>query len=118
MSNAAELQLPAFFITGETIAHKTLFAGSDVDFAEDPEFSSRFHLEGPDEAALRALFASDVRATFVAAGECRLECIGSVLLFSELQKTTVAAFEIFVDESTRLLRAVSERWRRERLFRR
>ena len=116
--DASALQLPAFFITGETIVHKTLFANCDVDFDEDPGFSSRFYLEGPDQAAIRALFGSDVRAAFVAVGECRLECIGSHLLFSESQKTTVAAFELFVEESTRLFEALKERWSRERRFRR
>ena len=117
-ADASDLQLPAFFITVETIAHKTLFASLDIDFDEDPEFSSRFHLEGPDHAGIRALFGSDVRAAFVAVGECRLECIGSHLLFSESQKTTVAAFELFVDESMRLFEALKERWSRERQFRR
>jgi len=109
--DGSELRLPPFLITGETIVHRTLFAGHDIDFADDPEFSSRYHLESSEEAAVRRLFTSGVRAAFVAVGECRLECVASKLLFSETQKTTVAAFEIFVDESTRLIRALSERSR-------
>jgi hypothetical protein len=42
----------------------SLFGGQDIDFAEDPQFSRAYVLQGPDEAAIRAVFAPEVRAWF------------------------------------------------------
>jgi hypothetical protein len=105
--DASTLGLPPFLITAETAAHKLLFADRDIDFEDDAEFSSRFHVESNDEPAVRELLSSEVRSEFVAVGNCRIECVGSKLVFTEQQQTTVAGFEDFVDESMRLLKAIT-----------
>ena len=107
--DASALHLPPFLITAETAAQKMLFADRDIDFEGDEAFSSRFHVESSDEPAMRELLSSEVRAEFVAVGNCRIECIGSNLVFTEQQQTTVAGFEDFVEESVRLLNAMRGR---------
>lgn len=42
----------------------SVFGGQDIDFAEDPQFSQAYVLQGDDESAVRELFAADVRAWF------------------------------------------------------
>ncbi len=43
-----------------------LFGGQDIDFADDPEFSSAYVLQGENEDAVRALFTPERRARFAA----------------------------------------------------
>ncbi len=43
-----------------------MFGGQDINFAEDPEFSKGFVLQGDDEEAVRELFQQQVRDFFVA----------------------------------------------------
>jgi hypothetical protein len=52
------LNLPAFVLFPETFFSKIgkLFGGADINFPEAPEFSKKYILRGPDEAAIRALF--------------------------------------------------------------
>jgi len=105
--DASDLRLPPFHITGETIGHKGLFSGSDIDFAGDAAFSDRYHLESSNEVTVRALFTPDVRKAFVEAGNCQLECVSSTLMFRQLEQTTVRGYELFVDDSLRLYRAIA-----------
>jgi len=44
-------------------------------------------------------YQRDVRAAFARIGNCRLDSIGTGLLFRGLQQTTVRGYEIFVNES-------------------
>ena len=105
--DASDLRLPRFYITGETIVHKGLFRGSDIDFADDAAFSDRYHLESSDEVAVRALFTPAVRTAFVEAGNCHLECVSSTLTFRELEQTTLRGYELFVDDSLKLYHAMT-----------
>jgi hypothetical protein len=105
--DASDLRLPPFFITGETIVHKGLFGGNDIDFPDDPAFSDRYHLESSDAAAVRALFTPALRRAFVEAGNCHLECVSSTLMFRELEQTTVRGYELFVDDSLKLYHALT-----------
>jgi hypothetical protein len=106
----ADLKLPAFLIATETLAHRLLFSGRDINFPDDEPFSSHFHLQGGHEGAIRGLCSSAVRAEFLTVGACRLESAGSALVFIEAQQSTVAGFEIFVDESMRLMTALIRQW--------
>jgi hypothetical protein len=58
--------LPAFQLSPESFLHKIgqLFGYQDINFAENPEFSRRYLLRGPDEAAIRAAFPPDVLEYF------------------------------------------------------
>ena len=105
--DASDLRLPPFYLRGETIVDKGLFSGSDIDFADDAAFSDRYHLESSNEATVRTLFTPDVRKAFVEAGNCHLECVSSTLTFRELEQTTVRGYELFVDDSLKLYRAIT-----------
>ena len=105
--DVSDLRLPPFFITDKKVVHTFRYSMPALEFSDDAEFSSRFHLESRDEAAARKVFDREARRQFVAVGACRIECTESKLLFSDWQYTTVAAYEIFVDESMRLLDAIT-----------
>jgi hypothetical protein len=53
------LDLPSFVLFPETFFSKIgkLFGGADINFPEAPEFSKKYILRGPDEAAIRSLFS-------------------------------------------------------------
>jgi hypothetical protein len=52
------LNLPSFVLFPESFFSKIgkLFGGADINFPEAPQFSKKYILRGPDEAAIRALF--------------------------------------------------------------
>jgi hypothetical protein len=52
------LNLPSFVLFPESFFSKIgkLFGGTDINFPEAPQFSKKYILRGPDEAAIRALF--------------------------------------------------------------
>lgn len=52
------LNLPSFVLFPETFFSKIgkFFGGADINFPEAPQFSKRYILRGPDEAAVRSLF--------------------------------------------------------------
>ena len=57
------LNLPAFVLFPETFFSKIgkLFGGADINFPDAPQFSKKFILRGPDEAAIRSLFTPALR---------------------------------------------------------
>ncbi len=64
----AEATLPRFSVTPEGFWDRLAqrFGRQDFDFVEDAEFSAAYQLQGDDEAAIRRLFAPDVRRRLVA----------------------------------------------------
>ena len=63
---SSQLGLPDFTVSPESFFHKIgkLFGVKDINFAEDPGFSSAFLLQGPSEPAVRQLFGPQVREWF------------------------------------------------------
>ena len=62
------VDLPQFFIRDENLILDSLgklFGGQDINFTEDPVFSSKFVLQGKDEADIRNFFDSEKRRAFV-----------------------------------------------------
>lgn len=61
-------RLPRFALTPESWLTRwgEVFGMQDIDFPESPEFSRAYRLRGEDEAAIRGLFAPEVRAFFAA----------------------------------------------------
>ncbi|HMP02393.1 MAG TPA: hypothetical protein PKD86_03115 [Gemmatales bacterium] len=55
---------PDFRLTPENWLHRLgdWFGAADIDFDDSPQFSKMYLLKGPDEAAIRAVFAADVRS--------------------------------------------------------
>jgi hypothetical protein len=101
------LRLPPFLITNKTAVHSLLHAGQNVTFDDDAEFSSRFHVESGDAAAIRDLLSAEVRQAYVAASDCRVECVDSIVVFSDEQMTTTAGYTNFLDGSMHLLHAMT-----------
>lgn len=61
-----ELQLPAFELRAENVFDRIgeAFASRDIDFDSSPEFSRRYFLRSPDEAATRQLFTPGLLTYF------------------------------------------------------
>lgn len=55
-----------------------LFGGQDINFDEDPAFSSAFVLQGEDERAIREVFTPETRAYFV---DLKQKCLKGKLFF-------------------------------------
>ena len=64
--SASQLGLPDFTVSPEGFFHKIakLFGVKDINFVEDPGFSSSFILQGDSEAGVRQLFGPPVREWF------------------------------------------------------
>lgn len=60
------LSVPEFSVTPEHFFHKVakLFGMKDINFAEDPAFSSAFILQGGHEGAVRQMFTGELRLWF------------------------------------------------------
>ena len=80
---SAQLNLPDFAISPEGFFHKIakLFGTKDINFAEDPRFSSSFLLQGASEPAVRQLFGPELRTWFAERAGVTSEGRGSQLLF-------------------------------------
>ena len=61
-----ERALPQFLLTPEGVWARIVayFGGQDIDFADSPDFSKAYRLQGSDEAAVRALFTPARRQVF------------------------------------------------------
>jgi len=116
--DAAGIRLPPFVIADKTLFLKLVFSGRNIAFDDDPQFSELFYLESGDEKSARDLFTREVRAAFLAAGNCQLESTAAGLLFREPLQTTTAGFEQFTGVSLRLLETLVERWKEVNRFRR
>jgi hypothetical protein len=80
------LQVPRVYLRPEVRFFDALgsaFGKQDIDFAEDPQFSTAYVLQGDDEAAIRELFGTDVRAWFAerAGRGFHFEAQGTTLVF-------------------------------------
>jgi hypothetical protein len=58
-----KITLPKFAVSPEGWFSRLgdIFGMQDIDFPESPEFSGMYRLKGPDEAAIRQLFTTDIR---------------------------------------------------------
>jgi carbonic anhydrase len=63
---SADLNLPFFSLRQENALYKLIsaFGYQDIDFGNRPEFSKRYLLRGPDEAAVRGVFNDVVFAFY------------------------------------------------------
>lgn len=76
-------QLPAFVLRPEHVFHKIggMFGYQDIDVEGDPEFSRLYLVRGADEAAIRALFDTDVRDFYHRHPRACTEAAGADLFF-------------------------------------
>lgn len=96
-----ELRLPPF-----SIAIRSLFSGTGITFADDPDFSERYCVESSDEARVRTVLTRDARRTIVSSKAWRVDSDAKTLLFTDLEHTTTIGFERFVDDSMLVVRSL------------
>jgi hypothetical protein len=96
--------IPEFHVTSKGWLDGT----SRVDFPAQPEFSTRFLLQTPDETAIRRLFSAAVLDAFLALPEKRKWDVkgGWGLLLVTFGKARGADFRELLEESTRLAKAL------------
>jgi hypothetical protein len=95
------LNLPAFALRPEGLGQKLQGAlgQQDIDFEEQPGFSSAYVLQGPDEAQIRAFFDSEKLAFFAQRRGLCVEGDGRRLLYYRASKrVSPQAIPSFVEE--------------------
>jgi len=98
--------LPAFALRPETVWSRVgaWLGGQDIDFESAPDFSSRYVLQGKDEAAVRGLFADRVLAFYAARPGLCTEGGGDRLIFYRADKRVKPeALRAFMDEGLEVL---------------
>jgi hypothetical protein len=111
--------LPAFALRPETVWNKmgSWLGGQDIDFESAPDFSSRYILQGTDEAAVRRLFADWVLAFYAAHPGLCTEGGGDRLLFYRADKRVKPqALSAFVDEGLEVVALFRRRTESSDLF--
>jgi hypothetical protein len=96
---ADDLDLPEFTLRPEGFWSRLgvkLFGQQDIDFDTHPAFSKAFLLRGPDEPAVREVFAEPVLSYFEGQPGVSVEAAGPMLLFyrhgSRVEPADVRAF--------------------------
>lgn len=82
------LYLPAFSLAPETFLDRMaeMLGYKDIDFDDDEEFSRRYLLKGPDEAAIRDYFTRERRQAFLKWPKLTIEAAGHSFIFYEARK--------------------------------
>ena len=98
--------LPVFALRPETVWNKmgAWLGGQDIDFESAPDFSSRYVLQGTDEAAVRGLFADRVLAFYAArSGLCTEGGGDRLLVYRAEKRVKPEALSAFLDEGLEVL---------------
>ena len=98
--------LPAFALRPETVWSKmgAWLGGQDIDFESAPDFSSRYVLQGTDEAAVRGLFGDRVLAFYAARpGLCTEGGGDRLLVYRADKRVKPEALGAFMDEGLEVL---------------
>ncbi|MBW2109409.1 MAG: hypothetical protein JRI36_12210, partial [Deltaproteobacteria bacterium] len=59
-----QVKLPEFYLKPQSLGSR-IFKRKDIDFEEDPYFSKRYYLTGPDRKAVRDVFAIPQRQALI-----------------------------------------------------
>ena len=103
--------LPAFALRPETVWNRmgAWLGSQDIDFESAPDFSSRYLLQGKDEAAVRSLFSDRVLAFYAARPGLCTEGGGDRLIFYRADKRVKPeALSAFMDEGLEVLALFEE----------
>ncbi|MCR4413119.1 MAG: hypothetical protein NUV77_11925 [Thermoguttaceae bacterium] len=86
-----------------------LFGGQDIEFADDPEFSSAYVIQGQDEAAVRALFTPQRRARFAAqrGKNFHFEAQGDTFLFHTGRRVPPEQTKELMQQAIEMLRVLA-----------
>lgn len=107
---SSQLNLPDFAVSPEWFFHKIakLFGTKDINFVDDPAFSSSFLLQGANEPAVRQLFSQEVRSWF--AGRVGVTCEGrgkQLLFFRAGQRLSADKIPGLLEEGFQLFKLLS-----------
>jgi hypothetical protein len=100
------LRLPPFFISPENTFSEIgkFFGYSNINFCEVPEFSGKYLLRGPDEAAVRQLFNTSIIRFFEQERDLTVEAAGDVMFLYRYNKIVKAEeMGTFVETGKRAL---------------
>jgi hypothetical protein len=100
------LRLPPFSISPENTFSEIgkFFGDSDINFSEAPEFSRKYLLLGPDEAAVRQLFNSSIIQFFEQERDLTVEAAGDLMFLYRYNKVVKAEeMGTFVETGKRAL---------------
>lgn len=86
LASSASLQLPEFTLAPEHFFHRIadIFGFKDIDFEDDKDFSDRFLLKGPNEQAVRELFARERREAFKKLQHISVQGRGNSFIFYQV----------------------------------
>jgi len=87
------------------------FGGKDIRFPENPQFSKRFRLRGPDEPAVRKTFSPAVQSYFEAQPESKQSVQtsgGWLIVFQEGHRVPPPGITNFLAESSRLASGLAD----------
>jgi len=104
------LDLPTFALRPEGLGQKLAGAlgQQDIDFEDRPDFSAAYVLQGPDEAQIRALFASEKLAFFAQRRGLCVEGQGQRLLYYRARKrVSPDAIPSFVEDGLAVFRLLA-----------
>jgi hypothetical protein len=99
------IRLPEFTLRREYLYDSLgqLLGGHDIDFVEDPAFSDAYVLQGPNEAATRDLFTTEVRATFSAnPGQNAAAWLDRLIWWLESSLPPPASLDLFISDGDRV----------------
>ncbi len=105
------LRLPSFSLAPENFFHRfaEMLGFPDIDFDDDPEFSRRFLLKGPDEAAIRTLFDARRRAAFLKLPPVHVEGSGAgFIVYHPRKRRQVAQLRSLMEDGFAMFRLLSE----------
>ena len=109
---SSNLCLPEFELRPEHFFHKIgqALGYSDIDFETHPEFSRRYLLRGPDEAAIRDFFQPELLSFFESNQGVSLEASGDRLIYYRARKR-IKPEEVraFMEEGFRVYGAVKKK---------
>ena len=100
------LRLPPFSISPENTFSKIgkVFGYSDINFSEVPEFSRKYLLRGPYEAAVRQLFNSSIIQFFEQERDLTVEAAGDLMfLYRYNEQVKAEEMGTFVETGKRAL---------------
>jgi hypothetical protein len=100
--------LPRFDLQPEHVFHKlaSVLGFNDIDFPDAPAFSSKWHVRGPDEDAVRRLFTPEVIEAF--AGRRRIVVSGGgPFLVVARRRARIADLSRVLDEAFEICNQVS-----------
>lgn len=100
------MNLPVFCLRPESIWHKigAWLGASDINFDSHPEFSRKYLLKGPDEAAIRKSFTTSVLNALDPTAGLSIEANGDTMVFYKYVRLEPAHVSAFMGEGLEMLK--------------